>query len=109
MLMNILGSDFPLDGASNMYGYNGKVEQNIGFDGVKLEWLDYGARMYDPAIARWHVVDPMAETYYSLSPYNYVANNPLIFIDPNGMWINGYTIDEAGEINRVNDTGGKRL
>lgn len=48
---------------------------------------DYGARHYDPYMGGWINVDPMAEKYYSISPYVYCVNNPVNFIDPNGMWI----------------------
>ena len=62
------------------YKYNGKE-----LDAKKgLNWYDYGARHYDATLGRWHAVDPLAEKYYSVSPYNYCMNNPMNAIDPDG-------------------------
>lgn len=67
----------------NKYQYNGK-EWNEDFG---LNWNDYGARMYDPWVGRWWGVDFLADKYTNNTPYHYGINNPVLFIDPNGMEI----------------------
>ena len=74
------GGTFASAGNVQPYKYNGKE-----YDSKKgLNWYDYGARHYDAALGRFTTNDRFAEKYYSMSPYQYGANNPVNNIDVNG-------------------------
>ena len=82
---------YPFGLTFNSYNKGGMIGQNFKYNGkelvtdLDLGWYDYQARWYDPALGRWHAVDPAADLMRRHSPYNYAFDNPIMFIDPDGM------------------------
>ena len=85
--------------ATNRYKFGGKES----LEPVSLDMLDFGARFYDPRIARWNTQDPLAEKYFSLSPYNYCAGNPITLVDPTGMFMTDYFNLNGKKVRHVDD------
>jgi RHS repeat-associated protein len=96
----VVGMDSGICQVNHYYPYGGLFAEstNADFQRFKfvgkeldrengLNWYDHGARFSDAAIGRWHTMDPLAEKYYSQSPYSYCAGNPVSNVDINGRSI----------------------
>ncbi|MCG8328388.1 MAG: N-acetylmuramoyl-L-alanine amidase [Chitinophagales bacterium] len=75
------GNWYAIVAPDNNYLYNGK-ELNRDFD---INLYEYGARWYDPAIGRFTGVDPIADQFAWVNPYNYAENEPIANIDLHGL------------------------
>ena len=83
--------------SDNRHRFSGKEEQAF----LSLPYVDFGARMYNPDWGRWFTQDPLAEKYYPWAPYCYCINNPVKYVDPNGLDI--WEISLTGNITMIKD------
>ena len=91
------------------YGFNGK-EKDDEIEGSGDEY-DFGARMYDSRLGRWLTVDPLFAKYPGISPFVFVANNPVNSIDPDGrliIFVNGHHNQVAGALGMSPSSGGEK-
>jgi RHS repeat-associated protein len=69
------------------YKYGDKEQETM----MGLSQYDFHARQMDyTVVPRFTTIDPLAEKYYSISPYAYCGGNPIRFVDPTGMDIKIY-------------------
>ena len=69
--------------------YNGKELQQL----ANTTLIDYGARQYNPTLARWTAKDPLSEFFYRNSSYIFCVNDPINFTDSEGLM--GYWIQSV--------------
>ena len=107
----VVAPDGTVEQQNDYYAYGGPwgdTSYNQGFQPFKyngkeldrvhgLDWYDYGARRYDPAIAQFTQMDPLCEKYPHLSPYAYCAGNPVRYVDPDGM--DYWSTNDSSQIN----------
>ena len=69
---------FPPGGRESPYKYGGKEWTST------TSTYDFEARQLAPVFHRFTTMDPLAEKYYSISPYAYCAGNPVNLMDKDG-------------------------
>lgn len=75
-----------------------EFEEALGYDSYEMDF-----RHYDPALGRFNVIDPMAESRDWLTPYNFVQNNPILRVDPTGL-LDDYGVDNVGNVELIKKT-----
>ncbi len=83
---------YPFGLQFNHYERENSTQQNYLFNGgselqrsLDLGWYQTLFRTYDPAIGRFLQIDPLADFFSGITPYNFAENNPVLYGDPSGL------------------------
>jgi RHS repeat-associated protein len=91
--------------SQNRYWYNAGSRYNDSTGNYQMNY-----RHYDATLGRFNIVDPYANEFANLSPYNYAGNNPVMYNDPSGGRLKPYFPNEfinfEGDINGQGGPGG---
>jgi RHS repeat-associated protein len=85
-----------ITGTDHPYGFGGMEEQ----DELGLEWLDFGARNYDPALMRWMNIDPLADKYVYNSTYAFAENKVVKYNELEGLEVTLNKFDRLSYSNK---------
>jgi RHS repeat-associated protein len=66
----------------NKFTFNGQTEKETK---LNLNWHETAFRSYDPQLGRFHQIDPLADLFTGINPYQFGYNNPVLFNDPTGL------------------------
>ncbi len=78
------GRSIPDEANKYRFGFNGKENDDNKEWGQSLV-QDYGFRLYNPAIAKFLSVDPLADKFPYYTPYQFAGNKPVVAIDLDGL------------------------
>ena len=76
--MTMLGRKYSSSSSTYRYGFNGKENDK------ETGYQDYGFRLYS-ITGRFISVDPLTKKYPMLSPYQFAGNNPIRYVDLDGL------------------------
>ena len=79
--MQMPGRKYTQLNSSYRYGFNGKENDKDINEGGQ----DYGMRIYDSKVGKFLSVDPLMKDYPWYTPYQFSGNNPILFIDLDGL------------------------
>jgi RHS repeat-associated protein len=83
--------DYEYDSYGNLHDRKNRIKQPYSYTGREYDretgLYYYRARYYDSGVGRFVNKDPIGFSGGDVNLFNYVQNNPIIFVDPNGLFI----------------------